>query len=245
MTPGALQPEIVWMGGWVSSLACWEPQLRAAFPECAHRFVDTHDVLEATEPPVAVTGSSRAAGVPIVPIVAAWSLGSLRVHRWMAEGVWPTHVPVLSLCPVFRFVPPGTAGTFGESILLRMEQKLGAEREAVLRDFWRRMPKAAAMPPEWEAAWLAGTRRYDDADVLRALQYLRLQTAEPHTLSTVPDRWELLAGTQDRLAPNAAWRDKLPAHAHLTVYEGGHVPFQECPDLIRAALRRLAIPVST
>lgn len=235
------KPVVVWMGGWVSSLACWEPQLSAVFPNHEHRFVDTHDVLDEPAPPATVTG---AIGEERTPVVAAWSLGSLRVHRWMAEGAWPTRVPVLSLCPVFRFVPPGAAGAFGESILLRMERKLGEEREAVLRDFWRRMPKASAMPPEWEAAWLAGTRRYDDASVLRALQYLRLQTADPRTLVTVPDRWELLAGTQDRLAPVGAWRDELPAHARLTVYDGGHIPFWEHPALIRDSLHRLATPRS-
>ncbi len=234
------KPIVVWMGGWVSSLECWEPQLRAAFPEHEHRFVDTHDVLEEVMPPEALVGSPSEG--PGTRVVAAWSLGSLRVHRWMAEGVWPAGVPVLSLCPVFRFVPEGAAGTFGESILLRMEQKLGTERETVLRDFWRRMPKASAMPPEWEAAWIVGTRRYDDAGVLRALRYLRLQTAEPRMLRTVPDRWELIAGTQDRLAPAGAWRDELPAQARLTVYEGGHIPFWEHPGLIRDALRCLAGP---
>ncbi len=252
MTTDAMKPVVVWMGGWVSSLACWEPQLRAAFPGYDHRFVDTHDVLEATAPPVEVTGALHGAAVspvassvaaPVVPhIVAAWSLGSLRVHRWMADGTWPVRVPVLSLCPVFRFVPAGAAGAFGESILLRMEQKLGAERETVLRDFWRRMPKASAMPPEWETAWLAGTRRYDDASVLAALRYLRLQTAEPRTLTSVPARWELLAGSQDRLAPAGAWRDELPDTARLTLYEGGHIPFWECPDLVGASLQRLATP---
>src|SRR5690606_24977163 len=170
-------------------------------------------------------------------IVAAWSLGSLRVHRWMAEGAWPAFVPVLSLCPVFRFVPAGSTGAFGQSILLRMEQKLGAERETVLRDFWRRMPGAASMPPEWEASWIEGTRRYDDASVLRALQYLRLQVAEPAMLRTVPDRWELLAGTRDHLAAVEPWRNELPPHASLTMYPGGHIPFWECPDLIGEALR--------
>src|SRR5688572_12121952 len=132
------KPVVLWMGGWVSSLDCWEPQLRALFPKFDHRFLDTHAVLDAEAPPFNA-GTSGQTGQEI-SVVAAWSLGSLRVHRWMAEGTWPVDVPVLSLCPVFRFVQPGTPGTFGESILLRMEQKLGAERETVLRDFWRRMP---------------------------------------------------------------------------------------------------------
>lgn len=226
---------VVWMGGWVSSLACWEPQLRAAFPAYDHRFIDTHAVLDDAAPPALVTDAPAG-----TVIVAAWSLGSLRVHRWMAEGTWPAFVPVLSLCPVFRFVPAGSTGAFGQSILLRMEQKLGAERETVLRDFWRRMPGAASMPPEWEASWIEGTRRYDDASVLRALQYLRLQVAEPAMLRTVPDRWELLAGARDHLAAVEPWRNQLSPHARLTMYPGGHIPFWECPDLIGEALRRLA-----
>jgi hypothetical protein len=243
MTTTPLNPLVVWMGGWVSSLGCWETQLRAAFPDFDHEFVDTHDVLDAAVPPPSVVGSARDGQDAVQPsrprLVAAWSLGSLRVHRWMADGVWPVHVPVLSLCPVFRFVPLGTAGTFGESILLRMEQKLGVEREMVLRDFWRRMPKASAMPPDWEAAWIVGTRRYDDASVLRALQYLRLEHADVDTLASVPARWELIAGEHDRLAALSSWADTLPTHARLTVHPGGHIPFWECPDLMAAALNRL------
>jgi pimeloyl-ACP methyl ester carboxylesterase len=232
------KPVVLWMGGWVSSLDCWEPQLRALFPEFDHRFLDTHSVLDAEVPPFNAGTSGWSSEEPFV--VAAWSLGSLRVHRWMADGAWPVDVPVLSLCPVFRFVQPGTPGTFGESILLRMEQKLGAERETVLRDFWRRMPKAADMPPEWEAAWLTGTRRYDDESVLRALRYLRVESADPATLASVPARWELIAGAQDRLVALGAWKDELPAQAKLTVHPGGHIPFWECPDLVGGALRRLS-----
>jgi pimeloyl-ACP methyl ester carboxylesterase len=243
MTTTALKPLVVWMGGWVSSLGCWETQLRAAFPDFDHEFVDTHAVLDESMPPAALVGSLGKGASRTPPhaerVVAAWSLGSLRVHRWIAEGVWPVEVPVLSLCPVFRFVQPGTAGTFGESILLRMEQKLGMERETVLRDFWRRMPKASAMPPDWEAAWIEGTRRYDDKSVLRALQYLRLEHADLSALTSVPQRWELIAGVQDRLAPLGAWTDALPRHARLTTHAGGHIPFWECPELMAASLDRL------
>jgi pimeloyl-ACP methyl ester carboxylesterase len=231
--PAPQKPIVHWMGGWVSSLDCWEPQLRAAFPEFEHRFIDTHAVLENAWPP-SLTPEGR------THIVAAWSLGSLRVHRWMAEGTWPKDVPVLSLCPVFRFVQPGA---FGESVLVRMEQKLGAEREAVLRDFWKRIPKAADMPPEWEEAWIAGTRRYDDASVLRALRYLRLKVADAENLLSAPDRWELVTGDADRLTPLAslhAVRENLPPQARLHVYSGGHIPFWECPERVRESLHRLA-----
>ncbi len=239
MIPAVDRPVIHWMGGWVSSLACWEPQLIALFPEFAHRFLDTHALLDQDTPPDWIESTPRDAHAHIF---AAWSLGSLRVHRWMADGVWPKDVPVLSLCPVFRFVQPGTPGTFGESILLRMEQKLGAERETVLRDFWRRMPKAGDMPPEWEAGWIAWTRHYDDASVLLALQYLRTQSADPEHLRSAPLQWELIAGEKDRLAPIGAWKEDLPAQARLTVHPGGHIPFWECPDLVGESLRRLAQP---
>ncbi len=121
-----------------------------------------------------------------------------------------------------------------------MEQKLGSAREAVLLDFWRRMPRASEMPPEWEAQWIAASRRYDDASVLRALQYLRLEWADPAALVSVPDRWELIAGDADRLAPVGAWRDALPPQANLSVHAGGHLPFWEHPERVREALFRLA-----
>jgi pimeloyl-ACP methyl ester carboxylesterase len=229
------KPVVHWLGGWVSSLACWEPQLRALYPEFTHRFHDTHAMLEAPAPDFATEDAS---GRP--RIVAAWSLGSLRAHRWMAEGAWPKDLPLLSICPVFRFVQPDSPSSFGESVLLRMEKKLGPAREAVLLDFWRRMPKASEMPPEWEARWIEASRGYDDAGVLRALQYLRLEAADPAALLSVPDRWELIAGEADRLAPVGAWKDALPSHARLSVHGGGHLPFWERPELVTAALRRLA-----
>jgi pimeloyl-ACP methyl ester carboxylesterase len=229
-------PAVHWLGGWASSLDCWEPQLRALFPDFGHRFIDTHAVLEASP------GEAGIAGLPAGDVVAAWSLGSLRAHRWIESGAWPEGLPLLSLCPVFRFVQPGA---FGESILLRMEQKLGAEREAVLRDFWRRMPKAADMPPEWEENWIAGTRRYDDAEILRALQYLRLETVDAGALRALPSAslpvgWDLIAGARDRLAPAGEWKDALPAAARLHVYDGGHIPFWECPEQVRDSLHTLS-----
>ena len=234
-------PTVHWLGGWASSLDCWEPQLRLLFPAFDHRFIDTHAVLEATP------AQAGLAGLPAGSVVAAWSLGSLRAHRWIEEGAWPEDLPLLSLCPVFRFVQPGA---FGVSVLLRMEQKRGAEREAVLRDFWRRMPKAAHMPPEWEENWIAGTRRYGDAEILHALRYLRLETVDAAALRTLPPSslpagWELIAGARDRLAPVGEWKDSLPLGAprpsvHLHVYDGGHIPFWECPELMEKALYNLS-----
>ena len=232
------RPTVHWIGGWVSSLACWEPQLRALFPDFEHRFLDAHDLLDASP------SQAGLAGLPPGDVVAAWSLGSLRAHLWMEEGAWPDDRPLLSLCPVFRFAQPaasGASGAFGESVLLRMEKKLGPAREAVLLDFWRRMPKAAGMAPEWEANWIAATRRYDDASVLEALRFLRLRTVEDPSALRVPQAgWRLLAGSQDRLAPAASWKDALPSGARLQVYEGGHLPFQECPEAVGEALRRLS-----
>jgi pimeloyl-ACP methyl ester carboxylesterase len=227
------RPTVHWMGGWASSLDCWEPQLRALFPAFEHRFIDTHRVLDASP------AEAGLADLPAGDVAAAWSLGSLRAHRWIAEGAWPAALPLLSLCPVFRFVQPGA---FGESVLVRMEQKLGEAREAVLLDFWRRMPKAAGMTPDWEANWIAGTRRYSDGEVLRALRYLRLEVVDPAALpeASLPARWELIAGEQDRLAPAGAWREALPARARLHVFAGGHIPFQECPGLIETCLFNLS-----
>jgi pimeloyl-ACP methyl ester carboxylesterase len=239
------KPVVHWLGGWVSSFECWEPQLRALYPEFEHRFMDTHTLLDVETPDFGHSGAHGGdgphIGAAVQPcIVAAWSLGSLRAHKWMAEGTWPKDLPLLSLCPVFRFVQPESPSSFGESVLLRMEKKLGSAREAVLLDFWRRMSKAAEMPPEWESRWIEASRRHDDASVLRALQYLRIETADASELKSTPDRWELIAGEADRLAPVGAWKDALPPHARLGVHPGGHLPFWERPDLVRDSLRRLS-----
>lgn len=230
---------IHWLGGWASSLDCWEPQLRALFPAFEHRFIDTHAVLDQDPAAAGLTH------LPAGDVAAAWSLGSLRAHRWIEEGAWPVELPLLSLCPVFRFVQPSA---FGESVLIRMEQKLGAEREAVLRDFWRRMPKAADMPPEWEEKWIAGTRRYGDAEILRALQYLRLEVVDTASLrhaeglsgSRLPQEWRLVGGSRDRLAPVEGWKNDVPAGVTVEVYDGGHIPFWEHPEILERNLLEMS-----
>ena len=102
--PHAGRHTVHWLGGWASSLDCWEPQLRTLFPAFNHRFIDTHLILESTPAQAGLTD------LPAGDVVAAWSLGSLRVHRWVETGLWPANLPLLSLCPVFQFVQPGAFG---------------------------------------------------------------------------------------------------------------------------------------
>ncbi len=230
-------PTVHWLGGWASSLACWEPMLRERFPGFKHRFVDSHAFLDS---------SPTEAGLIDLPaghVAAAWSMGALLAHRWIEGGAWPSPLPLLSLCPVFRFTQPGG---FGEPVLLRMEKKITGHREIVLRDFWRRMPKAAEIPRPWEQAWLAGTERYTDAELTEGLEFLRKVEVDSALLPLAPSRWELIVGEHDRLAPPGDWELSLPAQAEVIRFPGGHLPFWECPEAMLAALGRLtAIPGTT
>ena len=227
-----MKTTVHWLGGWASSLICWEEILRETFPEFEHRFLETHALLDQKP------AQARLTGLPSHHVVAAWSMGTLLAHHWMAQGLWPKELPLLSLNPVFQFLRPGG---FGEPILLRMEKKLETDRDAVLRDFWRRMPKAGEIPPQWEEQWLAGTRGYSNAELIHGLEFLRNTVVDPHSLSSVPSRWELLAGSGDLLAtpiPDGG----APPNALYLQYVGGHLPFWECPDIIRASLNRLVLP---
>src|SRR5580698_1757395 len=107
-------PTLHWLGGWASSLTCWEPMLRERFPGFNHRFLDTHALLDQTPEKAGLSfgGALRGEG----NVVAAWSMGSLLAHHWIQGGLWPRDLPLLSLCPVFRFLRPGG---FGEPILVR------------------------------------------------------------------------------------------------------------------------------
>ncbi len=203
--------------------------LRELFPEYDHRFLDSHSLLEKTPKDMDLPSSNRGGDV-----VAAWSMGSLLAHHWIARGLWPEDTPLLSLCPVFRFL---RLGGFGEPILVRMEKKIGMDREAVLRDFWRRMPRAGEIPASWEEGWMAGTRRHSDDELISGLEFLR-NTVVDSAARFPPRRWELLAGDQDLLAPVPS-AEVLPPHARFITYAGGHLPFWECPGEIRSGLRRL------
>jgi hypothetical protein len=222
---------IYWLGGWASSLECWEPMLREQFPEFEHSFPDTHVLLDRSPMELGLHPSWKERG----DVVAAWSMGSLLAHQWIDRGLWPVDLPLLSLCPVFRFLRPEG---FGQPVLLRMEKKLGVDHDAVLRDFWRRMPKAGEIPEIWGESWIQGTRNYSDETLIHGLEFLRTTVVEASALRNPPCRWELLAGDRDLLAPAPA-AESLPSGALLHIYTGGHLPFWECPDEMRACFNRL------
>jgi pimeloyl-ACP methyl ester carboxylesterase len=219
---------VIWLGGWASDLVCWEPMLRKLAPDCDHRFLDSHAWLDAGPAQAGLTGGPRR-------LVAAWSLGTLLCHHWMARGLWPGNLALLSLCPVFNFV----RGAFGEPVILRMEKKLAADRDSVLRDFWRRMPRSGEIPAAWEQRWLEGARKHGHEELMRGLEFLRNTVVDPGRLALVPARWELLVGDQDKLAPPGNWIRDLPAAAKVTAYAGGHLPFWEIPETIATRISSL------
>jgi len=228
-----MKPTVHWLGGWASSLSCWEAQLRELFPDFEHRFLDTHALLDKKPADAGLlfpdNGNTH-------HVVAGWSMGTLLAHHWIAQGLWPQDLPLLSLCPVFRFLRPGG---FGEPILLKLEKKLISHREAVLRDFWRRMPKAGEIPAAWEENWIASARKYSDEELIQGLEFLKNTVVDTSALHATPRKWELLFGSDDQLAPDRGM-ETLPRGAVRMDYVGGHLPFWECPEWIDSSLKRLS-----
>ena len=229
-----MSPTLHWMGGWASNFHCWELLLQEEYSGYNHRFLDTHEFLNHD---FAHTGLDS---LPGKHVVVAWSMGSLLCHLWIERGQWPLNLPLLSLCPVFQF----SQGGFAKPILLKMGKKLSQDRKEVLRDFWRQMPKAETITPIHEQLWLEGTETYSTESLIQGLKFLAETHVNPHSLSVLPHRWELMVGDQDRLSPTGAWEltliEKGLLHA-LVHYPGGHLPFFDHPKLVSHSLQQLLI----
>jgi len=228
-----MTPVVHWLGGWASSLQCWESNLRASFPAWEHRFLDSHKFLSKTPKDAGLFNLPRGHAV------VAWSMGSLLAHRWLTStsDAWPIELPLLSLCPIFRFTGPGG---IAEPVLARMKSKLETQRDAVLGDFWKRMPGTENSDSAWRNAWRAGTRGYTTAELMEGLDFLQDMIVEPGTFPSMPRRWELWVGENDTLAPAGGWGNLLPKKVKVTHHPSGHLPFLECPHLIAEALERLS-----
>jgi pimeloyl-[acyl-carrier protein] methyl ester esterase len=161
--------------------------------------------------------------------VVAWSLGAMRA----LEAATEIELSSLALVGASgQFVRQGDYH-FGwpERALRRMRERLVAERDAVLDEFW-----ALALAPGEEIA--PPSRENCRAVLDEGLAFLsRYSMLEYAATISCPVR--LLHGGHDRVCPPAAAEllaDILP-QAELTVWpEAGHAPFLAQPDRFRSWL---------
>lgn len=208
----------LWIGGWASDVACWEPEIAAAFPDHTHSFLDAMEYLDRPEELAKAIGHAASDGV-----VLAWSLGSLLAHELLEGGSWPAGVRLISLCPVFDFCRPGRGWRPG--VIARMRRRLAEDRFAVISDFAMRL----GVPDAMRERWLAAAGRHELAVLDRGLEVLATRRAQPRAAPFV----RLVAGEDDPIAPIDA---QEIAGFRIAWYARGHAPFLTDPACIQASL---------
>jgi hypothetical protein len=218
---------VLWLGGWASGLACWRRDLEALYPRREHAFLDAHAVIE--EPALLSLAASGLAGRGTL---VAWSLGSLLLHRALADGSFAAECRLVSVSPIFEFCREG--GPWPKAAVMRMARRLPREREAVLAEFWDLAKGNTAVTPEQETAWLGQAGGYELPALLGGLEALAESKVDRAALPPRPFH-AFLASPQDPLAPTP--RGIFPGKDWIA-YPGGHLPFLEHPALLAPLLDR-------
>lgn len=221
MNPAMTEP-VLWIGGWASGLACWRAELAAIYPGREHRFLDAHSALDNPGSLEREVGRLPAGGC-----VAAWSLGSLLLHRALADGFSPA-CRSLSLSPIFAFCRAD--GPWPKAAIRRMERRLPAERAAVLGEFRTLAFGNTPVTQDMAAAWNAQAGGYPLATLERGLRALA-ETEVPPASVAGRGRHAFLASPRDPLSPSPA-----PPPDGWSAYPSGHLPFLEFPAQVAALL---------
>lgn len=219
-----LEP-MLWIGGWASNLACWRGAIEERYPGRRHRFLDAHAILAD-----AGVLESAAAGMPKNGVILAWSLGSLLLHRALAEGPFPD-VRTVSISPVFDFC--GEGSPWPPTVLAHMLRKLARSREEVLADFWTLIRGDSRVSKEAEESWKRQASGYGLDALSAGLDALGSVIVRPAALPVRPGRHAFVASPADPLAPAAPGMEEAPG---WTRYPHGHLPFLDYPDLVLAAM---------
>ena len=232
--------EIVWLGGWASDLACWRGALESLYPGRTHRFLDAHAVLDG-----AADLRGEAGRLPPEGCLAAWSLGSLLVHRELAAG-WSPACRMLSLSPIFDFCRPD--GPWPRAAVTRMIRRLPRERGKVLEEFRAAAWGNSRITPGMAAAWEERVRAYADGSLARGLEALAGISLDRGRVPASPARI-FLASPEDPLAPapsDTAWAADAYTDPYTDAYADagrawrlyprGHLPFLDFPDLVAPLL---------
>lgn len=213
---------VLWIGGWASGLACWRAEIAALYPGREHRFLDAHAALDNPGKLEQEVG-----GLPAGGCAAAWSLGSLLLHKALADGFAPA-CRLLSLSPIFAFCRAD--GPWPKAALRRMERRLAAERGAVLEDFRKLSFGSTPVTPAMATAWNAQAAGYPLTSLERGLRALAEIEVAPAALAE-RGRHAFLSSPGDPLSPAPAEPGR-----HWRFYPCGHLPFLEFPALVAALL---------
>ena len=216
---------VLWLGGWASNLACWRGTLESLYPGREHIFLDAQAIL--SEPGLLPLAAST---LPPGGTLVAWSLGSLLMHRALAEGDLKPACRLVSACPIFDFCREG--GPWPPAALIRMARKLPKSRESVLSVFWTQVKGNSNVTQDREDAWMAQSRTYSLESLLEGLDALGSVRVDRQRLP-VSDRHHFLASVQDPLAPPT--REAFPGPGWIG-YPQGHLPFLDHPELLRPLL---------
>ncbi|MEO7424437.1 MAG: hypothetical protein ABI036_04570 [Fibrobacteria bacterium] len=215
---------VVWLGGWASDLVCWRESLQRLYPRREHSFLDCHAVLE--DPGLlARTAEGLGQGGTLV----AWSMGSLVVHRALAEEGWNPPCRLASASPIFAFCgEDGKSGAWPRAALMRMARRMPREKDAVLAEFWDLCRGISQVTQEQESRWLDQARGYSLSALLGGLEFLGSVTVDIAALPSA-GRLLFLASPLDPLAPMP--RGGFPGREWIG-YARGHLPFLDHPGLL-------------
>ena len=211
---------VVWLGGWASGLACWRGTLESLYPGREHAFLDAHAVLE--EPGLLALAVD---GLHGEGTLVAWSMGSLILHKALAEGRLVPACRLISASPVFEFCRQGGPP---KAAVIRMARRLPREREAVLGEFWAMAKGTSQVTQGQDADWLRQSRGYSLPSLLQGLEFLGDTGIDRAALPANP-RHLFLASPQDPLAPTP--RGIFPG-LQWRGYARGHLPFLDHPGLL-------------
>ena len=205
---------LLWIGGWASPFAVWEPELTSLAPGARHEFLDAHGVLEGDG-----VLRQELSGLDPGSCVVAWSLGSLLALEMAAAGNWPQGVRLLAVCPVLDFC--GSGGPWRPLVLDRMIRALEKDPAGTLSSFRERM--WPGMPERLASRWLEGALAIPMASLVRGLEALRDRRVDAAALEATGTVWVL--GGRDAVSPALAG---FRGEVHRL--DTGHVPFLEDPE---------------
>jgi len=217
----AAKPQILWIGGWSSSLEVWRGPLESLYPSWRHGFVAVETVQD-LEPGDLAERVRDLCPEPTRCVVVAWSLGSQLALRTWNAGLWPEGLGLLAVCPVVEFC--AAEGPWRRIHLERMIRGLGRDREGVLEEFRKLLREEC---PEDEArAWREAAAGIPPEALVRGLELLRdgrLEWIRPGPGLV------LVEGAGDRVSPRleAVMEAGELAGLRRFVLATGHVPFLE------------------
>src|SRR4051812_4210172 len=156
---------ILWVGGWASGLGCWRKDLERLYPAKEHSFLDVHAIL--SEPGLL---QLAAASLPAGGTLVAWSMGSLLLHRALADKSFKADCRLLSVCPIFDFTREGSP--VPPAALVRMARKLPRSRQEVMEEFWGLLLGSSRVTSSQESAWQRQSEGYSSESLAQGLEVL-------------------------------------------------------------------------